>query len=207
MSAPDFEKRVLRILNAMNNLYNRKLPVKVGAVAVAQVKENFRQGGIDGVKWDEPYRRKLSFNGAAGKYGPLLSSTGTLRSANKYKASPGKVLIENRMPYASIQNEGGLIRVTAKMKRFFWAKHIEAKGSIRQTKSGKQSKGSYNEGLSREAAFWRNMALKRVGTYIRIPHRKFLGESRKLNDAINKTIANELQKFVQEYGKSAGTPR
>lgn len=207
MSAPDIERQIKQTLKAMTHLRDRVLPVKVGRAAVSHVKENFRKGGIDGKPWQEPYRRKLAFNGSAGKYGPLLSGTNSLMSANNYKTETGRVIIQNPTPYAEVHNDGGLIRVTAKMKRYFWAKHIEARGSIRRTKSGKQRKSKYNEGISREAAFWRNMALKRVGSTIRMPARKFLGESRGMTDIVNKTIAKELKNFAENYGKSTRTPR
>lgn len=194
-------------MKALVHLRDRVLPVTVGRAAVAQVKDNFRKGGIDGRQWAEPYRRKLSFNGTAGKYGPLLSGTNTLMNANDYKPEKGRVLIVNERPYAELQNNGGTITVTARMKGYFWYRYKQAKGNIRLTKSGKKRKGSYNEGLSREAEFWRNMALKRVGSTIRMPARKFLGESRSMTDVINKTIAKELQKFAEQYGKSTRTPR
>jgi phage gpG-like protein len=205
--APNIKREIEASLKALVHLRDRVLPVKVGRAAVAQVKDNFRKGGIDGNEWDEPYRRRLSFNGTAGRYGPLLSGTNTLMDANRYEPQKGRVVVKNELPYAEIQNDGGTIRVTAKMKRFFWAKHIEAKGSMRLTKSGRKSRGKYNQALSREAEFWRNMALKKVGSTVRMPARKFLGESRSLTDVVNKTIAKELDNFVKNYGKSSGTPR
>lgn len=207
MSAPDIGKQIRQTLNAMNRLRDRVLPVKVGVAAVAQVKDNFRKGGFDGQKWDEPYRRRLSFNGAAGKYGPLLSGTNSLMSANAYKPQPGKVMLYNPKPYALIQNEGGMIKVTAKMKRYFWYRHRQAAGNARKTKGGKKSKSQYNQAVNREADFWKAMALKRTGSTIRIPARKFLGESREMRQLVNKIISKELQLFIQNYGKSAGTPR
>ena len=52
--------------------------------------------------------------------------------------------------------------VTAKMKGFFWAQHYKARGDAKE--------------LSTEAQFWRNMALKKVGSQIKIVQRQFLGE-------------------------------
>lgn len=207
MSAPDFEQRVRTILDELYKLRNRTLPVKVGEAALAKVRDNFRKGGIDGTKWKEPYRRKLSFNGAAGKYGPLLSETSTLMAANEYVARPGKVLLKNEKPYAIIQNDGGTIRVTAKMKKYFWYRYKQVTGSMTRTKKGKVGNNQYNRTLNREAEFWKGMALKRVNSVIRMPARKFLGQSRELNDVVNKTIADELTAFVLKYGKSSGTPR
>lgn len=202
MSAPDLEKRVRATMKALMQLRDRDLPKKVGAAAVSQVKQNFRKGGIDGKPWDDTYRRRLSFNGTEGKYGPLLSRTNTLMSRNVYEAKPGRVLLKNEQPYALIQNDGGMIRVTAKMKRYFWYRYIQTRGSLRKTKSGKNRTSSYNRGLSREAEFWRGMALKRVNSSIRIPARKFMGDSKELTQVVNRTIAKQLQLFVEKYGKS-----
>ena len=50
--------------------------------------------------------------------------------------------------------------VTAKMKGFFWAQHYKARGDAKE--------------LSTEAQFWRNMALKKVGSQIKIVQRQYV---------------------------------
>lgn len=85
---------------------------------------------------------------------------------------------EDVIVYASIHNEGGIIAVSANMKRFFWAKHYEAD----------------NRDLEQDAAFYKRMALMRVGSAIDIPKREFVGESELLQQFLEKKV----QQFVND---------
>lgn len=55
------------------------------------------------------------------------------------------------MPYAELHNNGGSFKVTAKMKKFFWAKYYETSG-IKTKKTAK---------MSIEAQQWKALALKK----------------------------------------------
>lgn len=207
MPAPNLKAEIQAGLNELIRIRDRVLPVKVGRAAVSHVKENFRKGGFDGRKWADPYRKKLGFKGREGKYGTLLSGNNHLMNSNEYKPQPGQVVIQNPVEYAALQNDGGPIIVTAKMKRFFWAKHIEAKGQLRLTKRRKIGKSKHNQSLSREAEFWKNMALKKVGSQIRMPKRQFMGNNAELEKIINTVIATELLNFTNNYGIHIGKSR
>ncbi len=78
------------------------------------------------------------------------------------------------LPYAAIHNDGGEIVVTGRMKRFFWHKYYEATGSFGRRKDGKLRKDKRNARLDTEADFWMFMALKKEGSTIKIPRRRFL---------------------------------
>lgn len=73
------------------------------------------------------------------------------------------------------------------MKRFFWAKY-------RETNGGSWKRNAKNP----EAEFWKTLALKKVGSTIHIPQRQFIGDSNELNDKINQTIENEINKIIQQ---------
>ena len=47
-----------------------------------------------------------------------------------YIPGEGRVIIQNKLVYAPIHNDGGYITVTAKMKGFFWAQHYRARGNM-----------------------------------------------------------------------------
>lgn len=200
MPAPNLNAEIQAGLKELVRIRDRVLPMKVGRAAVAHVKENFRKGGFEGDTWKDPYRKSLGFNGASSKYGTLLSGNNHLMNSNEYVPKPGRVIVRNPLDYATIQNDGGTITVTAKMKRFFWAKHMEAKGGMKHTSSGKLSRNKRNQSLSREADFWRNMALKKVGSQIRMPKRQFMGNSNELDKIIKEVITNELSNFTRNYG-------
>lgn len=200
MSSPDIQKQVENAVRRLNTLYTRTLPVKVGTKAVSLTKKRFSDSAFNGRAWQEPYRRKLSFKGAQASYKTLLSGTNHLRDVTYFKPEPGKVYIRNQVDYAQIHNEGGSIKVTAKMKRYFWYRYSAAKGARLTKKRGGLRKTKGNEALTREALFWRNMALKREGSLIRMPRRHFFGPDANMSKEIRKIIERELQLFVKNYG-------
>lgn len=185
MSAPNIEKTIQRQLEDLKKLYLHKLPIRVGVVVRDSVRENFRQGNFyNGERWQTPLRTSLGFRGATGQYGPLLSGTNHLMMNTDYQPLPGRVIIRNNEVYAATHNDGADIGVTERMKRFFWAKHMEDK-----TRLGENSP---------EAEFWKRMALKKPGSRIHIPRRHFLGPSKEVDAIVQKTIDNELQEFIKK---------
>ena len=200
MPAPDIEKEVLAAVNRLQQLYSRTLPVKVGAKAVELTKKRFSESAYRGQTWKEPYRRKLNFKGAEGRYKTLLSGTNHLRDSTYFKPEPGKVYIRNQVEYGAIHNEGGTITVTARMKRYFWYRHMQAKGQRLSTKRGKLRKTKSNEALTREAIFWQRMALKPVGSVIRMPRRRWFGPDPDMEKQLRMIIDKELNKFIEQYG-------
>lgn len=191
MPAPDLEKMIQEHLDDLKKLYLHKLPIRVGVAVRDSVRQNFRQGNFyGGQAWQTPLRTSLGFRGAAGQYGPLLSGSNHLMMSTDYKALPGRVVIFNNEVYAATHNEGEDIPVTERMKRFFWAKHLEDKERL----------GSN----SPEAEFWKRMALKKPGSRIRIPRRHFLGPGPAVDKMVTEIIEKELKEFINTH--SNGTP-
>ena len=88
---------------------------------------------------------------------PLLLKTTALRNSLHFARVANVIAVSSYLPYASIHNEGGVIRVprTERMRRYFWARYYESKG--REVK-------------------WKAMALTNKKTMnIRIPARPFVG--------------------------------
>ena len=193
MPAPDIENMVRKDLEDLKRLYLRKLPVRVGVAVRDSVRQNFRQGKFyNGERWQTPLRTSLGFSGAAGQYGPLLSGSNHLMMNTDYQPLPGKVIIRNSAVYASTHNEGEEIGVTERMRRFFWAKHLE-----RKEQYGPEAV---------ETEFWKRMALKKPGSRIKIPRRHFLGPSKEVDTLVQGVINKELQEFVKTHynGKTTG---
>lgn len=109
--------------------------------------------------------------------GSILVDTGQLRGSIGSRTTEDSITFYTTLPYAAIHNEGGEIVVTRKMKRFFWVKYYEASGSFGRRKNGDKRRDKRTAQLTDEAEFWRFMALKRAGSTIRIPRRRFLGTS------------------------------
>lgn len=186
MPAPDIEQMVRKSLEDLKTLYMRKLPVKVGVAVRDSVRQNFRQGDFYGSdRWQQPLRVTLGFRGAPGQRGPLLSGSNHLMMNTDYQALPGRVIIRNTEVYAATHNDGEDIGVTERMKRFFWAKHLEDKKRL-----GAESP---------EAEFWKRMALKKPGSKIRIPKRHFLGPGPAVDRIVQDVINKELQEYINTH--------
>jgi hypothetical protein len=99
---------------------------------------------------------------------------------------------------------GGTITVTAKMKRFFWAKYYEASGKVKLKKSGGITRASlrYNE----EAEFYKALALMKTGSKITIPQRQFIGHHPQV-DVIVKQVADRNFKLIETHIKSLLNPK
>lgn len=192
MPVPDIEKMIQGSLEELKQLYLRKLPVKVGVAVRDSVRQNFRQGNFyGGDRWQEPLRVTLGFRGAPGQRGPLLSGSNHLMMNTDYQALPGRVIIRNNEVYAATHNDGEDIGVTERMKRFFWAKHLEDKKRL-----GAESP---------EAEFWKRMALKKPGSKIRIPRRHYLGPGPAVDKMVQEIIDRELQEFINKQINGTAT--
>lgn len=196
MPAPDLQGEINRALKELMRLKDRVLPVKVGRAVRDSVRDNFRKGGFYGQSWKPPMRTDLGFNGPA--YGPMLSGTNHLMMTTDYIPEPGRVTIQNTLVYAQIHNEGGEITVTKKMKSFFWSQYYKrglVGGMYGQAKGKKNQQKA--ETLNKEAEFWRAMALKKVGSKIKIPQRQFMGEHPEVDRIVKDIINQELSNFIQ----------
>lgn len=197
MPVPDLQGIIQKQVRELIRLKDRVLPVKVGRAVRDSIRENFRKGGFYGAAWSPPMRIKQGFDSGPG-YGTLLSGTNHLMMSTDYFPEPGRVTIQNTLVYAQIHNDGGEITVTKRMKQFFWSQYYKKGlvGGMYERDKGKKSKQKA-EALSKEAEFWRNMALKKVGSTIKIPQRQFMGEHPEVDRIVREIINNELSKFAQ----------
>lgn len=166
----DFENAVIRII--------QQLPRFMGNECIRFFQEQMNaEKDVHGRDYE---RRGYETDLQQGK--SILSGRGTLFNAieilsiNKNGVSVG--VDEDILVYAGIHNDGGNIAVTAKMKRYFWAKHYEAD----------------RRDLEDDADFYRNMALRKEGSDIKIPQREFVGESKLLQEFLEK----QVQAFVDD---------
>lgn len=127
--------------------------------------------------------------------GHLLVDTGSLRRSLGSEQSGSSVVFRSEHPAASIHNEGGEIRVTERMKRYFWHKYYESLGSFGRRKDGTLRKDKRNSHLSEVADFYRAMALKKTGSTVKIPKRQFLGAS----PEVEKTVREIIEENIEEY--------
>lgn len=155
-----------------------------------------------GDEFDRNFERQAFFNDAWARRksptrpgGTILVDTGTLRRSVRSRTTDDSITFYTDLPYAAIHNDGGEIVVTEKMKRFFWHKYYEATGSFGRKKNGERRNDKRTRQLSTEADFWRFMALKRAGTTIRIPRRRFLDTGPEVERIVREIIEENLNDY------------
>ena len=133
-----------------------------------------------GDEFDRNFERQAFFSEAWARRkspnrpgGTLLIDTGNLRRSVRSRTTENSITFFTDLPYASIHNDGGEIVVTA--------------GERRNDKRTQQ--------LSTEADFWRFMAIKRAGTTIRIPRRRFLGAGPEVERIVREIIEENLNEY------------
>jgi hypothetical protein len=144
-----------------------------GSESVKFFKESFVKEGFT----DSSFTAwKKTSNPMAGKR-TLYNKGILMQSIRKTVQNKQRIEVESDTDHSEIQNNGGTITVTPKMKRFFWAKYYELSGKVKQTSTGKTSRSKSNVKTSAKAEFCKRMALMKVGTKIKIPQRQFMGNS------------------------------
>ena len=155
-------------------------------------------------EFDRNFQRKAFFTKAWAKRkyddgkGSLLVRSGTLRRSLRSDLNGSQLNYSSSEVYAAIHNEGGEITITAKMKRFFWAKFYEATNGFGYTRAGTKRKNKKNQALTAEAEFFKAMALKKVGDKIVIPARQFVGESPEVNAIIKEVVEENIQAYLNK---------
>lgn len=160
--------------------------------------QNFERQGFFAEKWQ---RRKSPIRGD----GHILVASGDLRKSIRSRSDDHSITFYSDLAYAGIHNEGGEIKVTARMKRFFRAKFYEAMGMTKKNGSGKRREltdgGFYawtaKMKLNEKAEFWRMMALMKVGKTIKIPRRQFLGMAPEVETEVRKIIEANLSDYFE----------
>ena len=149
-------------------------------------------------EFDQNFERKAFFNRAwpknklINRRGSMMARSNNLRRGYKAKIEGEKIAFSNSMPYASIHNEGGEIKVTAKMKKFFWAMFYQSTGRIKKTKGGRVSNSQNNRALSIEAQQWKSLALMPIGKIIKIPERRVIGPHPRIRDVVENVVNHNL---------------
>ncbi len=163
-NAQEFDK-----LHRKYRTFRRTIPQKAAITMVNFFKRNFQVGGFV----DVPFKRWAESN-YPGARRTMTKSGNTRREIKKIQVSESRVVvgIANHNHYAKIHNEGGKIRITPKMRRFFWAKFKE---------SGKE--------------YWMWLALTKK-EFIEMPQRKFIGDSVALEKTMDRMLISELKKAI-----------
>lgn len=146
--------------------------------------QNFERKAFFTEKWKETRTPRSQ--------GSLLARTGALRKSIQSEVSDDSITWSSSMPHASIHNSGGKIKVTANMKKYFWAMFY---------KSGGRDAEKEGNSLTQEQQAWKYLALKQAGSELVIPKRQFIGNHPQVNSAIQGIFENskeELEKYLNK---------
>lgn len=142
------------------------------------------------------FDQKWPSSNSPNKRGSMMIRTGALRRGLKARITGDQITFFSDVPYASIHNTGGEVKVTSAMKKYFWARYYQAGGGQNKAKTPEGRKR--NNILSQEAQYWKNMALMPVGKSIKIPKRQFIGYHPSM-DARIEVIADKHFNQLSEY--------
>lgn len=172
-------------MSALDQLFARM--VQDVAVSLADLfDKNFETKSFNGRRWKD---RRMS------RRGSLLMETGALRRSLRYTINGNTITFTSNLPYAKIQNEGGDIKVTPKMKKYFWHRYYSLSKKVKRSKKGQVLKSSHAN--NQEAEFFKAMALKPVGSVIHIPPRRFIGDGQQTRERIQR-ITNRYMEHLTE---------
>lgn len=150
-------------------------------------------------EFDRNFERKAFFDQPwpttklPNKRGSLMLRSGYLRRSLASSASGNVIRFFSSAIFANIQNSGGQIRVTAKMQRFFWAMYYKNSKALSGSANGKNK--ARTKKLTVEAAMWKGMALKPVGSVITIPARPFIGDHPQVHVSIRRVFEDNLKEL------------
>lgn len=154
-----------------------------------EFKTNFERQAFFSEAWE---RRKSPIRNEGRA---ILIDTGQLRRSISSRVTENSVIFYTDLPYAAIHNEGGEIKVTKRMKGYFWHKYYEATGSFGRKKDGTLRRTKKNARLTTEADFYKWMALKKEGSTIKIPRRQFIGTSPEVEQAVREIIEENITEY------------
>jgi phage gpG-like protein len=151
---------------------------------------NFQNKSFFGKAWEN--------TSIPNKRGSLMMRTGKLRQSIKARTDNNSITWTSSLPYASLQNEGGEVVVTEKMKRFFWAMFYKSNGAVSKTAKGDARNNDRNKKLTAEAQIWRALALQKVGAKMKIKQRQFIGDHPKVRQRIEAVVDKNMQDLEKQ---------
>ena len=152
--------------------------------------QNFERKSFFGKNWDN--------TAIPNKRGSVMMRSGKLRRSIKSRVSGNQISWSSSLPYASLQNEGGEVVVTQKMKGFFWAMFYKSSGAVSKTQKGDARNNDRNKKLTAEAAIWKALALQKVGATMKIKQRQFIGDHPQIRKRVEQVVNKNMQELEKQ---------
>jgi phage gpG-like protein len=125
----------------------------------------------------------------------VLTKEGHLSDSIKQVHNANEVRIYTNHPYAAIHNNGGTIKVTPAMRRYFWAMYYASlSNKTFSIKKRRENNNAHNRRSNEIAEIWKSLALTKK-TDFTFPKRTFLYNSSNLNTEIEKLLNHRLKQI------------
>ena len=158
-------------------------------------------------EFDRNFQRRAFFDRpwpgrkSPGNGDKLLNDTGYGRNSIRGTIRQNGVEFSTDMPYMGLHNRGGKIKITPRMRKYFWYMYRQNAESITYSIKKRQANNTQrNRMLSAKAQFWKNMALTKKD-HITIPQRQFIGDHPRVRQAVREVIHQNLQSAFRELAK------
>jgi len=174
-------------MSAVDKLFD-KMTVDIARDLAQYFDRSFERKAFDGKAWKVRRHRNAK--------GSLLLQTGQLRRSISHRVSGRTITFVSHLPYARIHNDGGEIKVTAKMKKFFWAMYRKNSVRIKKRKTDGQVTSATRK-FSEDAEFWKSLALKKVGSTIKIPQRQFIGWGKEPRQRVERMVGLYMDHLIK----------
>jgi len=155
-------------------------------------------------EFDQNFERKAFFDRPwpdtkwKNNRGSLMLRTGRLRRSLRSQVAGNRIVFSSSAPYAELLNNGGTVKVTARMKRFLWAIYYQAGGKVTYSvKAKKAANTARNRRLSDEAATWKALALKKEGDVLKFSPRPFIGSHPRVDEAVRRAADQYFEQVAQ----------
>lgn len=159
-------------------------------------------------EFDQNFQRRAFFDRAwpersyPGGRGSLLQVTGRGRRSIRGTIRQNGVEFSTDTPYMGLHNRGGKIKITPRMRKFFWAMYYKnARGITYSVKKRQANDTKRNRTLSAKAQYWRNLALTKKDT-ITIPQRQVIGDHPRVRQVAREIIHQNLLRAFKELAKA-----
>lgn len=158
-------------------------------------------------EFDRNFQRRAFFDRpwpgrkSPGNGDKLLNDTGYGRNSIRGIIRQNGVEFSTDTPYMGLHNRGGKIKITPRMRKYFWYMYRQNTESITYSIKKRQANNTQrNRMLSAKAQFWKNMALTKKD-HITIPQRQFIGDHPRVRQAVREVIHQNLQSAFRELAK------
>lgn len=173
------------------NDFLRKITKEVRLELHDEFDKNFTRKAFFDTKW-KPRSRE-------GR-GSLLVTTGRLRRGLRSASSADTIRFSHDAPYAKIHNEGGKIKVTPKMRKFFWAMYYKNMQGVAFNIKTRETANKSSRSKNDKATYWRNMALNKKGE-INIPKRQYIGSHPRVDKSVEKIVTTHITNYFKNLDK------